>query len=173
MPDLLAARLIRNIPDFPKAGILFRDITPVLADAAAFQEVIDHCVEWAGMRSPDVVVGVESRGFVFGAPVALALQVGFVPIRKVGKLPFDTVREQYALEYGTNAVEVHRDAIQPGQRVLIVDDLLATGGTAGASARLVEQLGGRVVGFSFLVELSDLGGARALDGYDRQSLIVY
>lgn len=153
MSDLLAASLIRTIPDFPKPGILFRDITPVLGNAAAFQEVVDCFVEGAQGRSPDVIVGIESRGFLFGVPVALALGLGFVPIRKVGKLPHQTVQEEYALEYGTAVVEVHRDAIRPGQRVLIVDDLLATGGTALASARLVEQLGGAVIGFSFLIEL--------------------
>jgi adenine phosphoribosyltransferase len=173
LTDLLAARLIREIPDFPKPGILFRDITPVLANSAAFQEVIDRFVEWAAVRSPDVIVGIESRGFVFGAPVALAMGIGFVPIRKVGKLPFDTIQAEYALEYGTNVVEVHRDAILPGQRALIVDDLLATGGTASASARLIEQLGGRVAGFSFLIELAALDGRAALSGHDLQTLISY
>ena len=173
MTHLLAATLIRDIPDFPKSGILFKDITPVLADAAAFQEVVDCFVAQAQGWSPDVVVGIESRGFVFGAPVALALGVGFVPVRKVGKLPGETIREEYALEYGTAIVEVHRDAIQPGQRVLIVDDLLATGGTAAAAAKLVETLGGKVAGFSFLVELGFLSGRRALSGYDVQSLLTY
>ncbi|BDI32931.1 adenine phosphoribosyltransferase [Capsulimonas corticalis] len=173
MTDLLAARLIRDIPDFPKPGILFKDITPVLANYAAFQEVIDHCVGWASGKAPDVIVGIESRGFVFGAPVALALGLGFVPVRKIGKLPHDTIREEYALEYGTNAVEVHRDAIQLGQRVLIVDDLLATGGTAAAAARLVETLGGTVIGFSFLIELEFLQGRAALDGYEIQALLKY
>jgi len=171
--DLLAVKLIRHIPDFPKPGILFHDITPVLSDPAAFQEIIDRNVEWAGMRSPDLIVGIESRGFIFGTPVSLALQTGFVPVRKVGKLPWDTLREEYSLEYGTNVVEVHRDAIKPGQRVMIVDDLLATGGTAAAAARLVEKLGGKVVGLIFLIELAGLGGAEALEGYERQSLIVY
>jgi adenine phosphoribosyltransferase len=171
--DLLAVKLIREIPDFPKPGILFRDITPVLSNPAAFQEVIDRFVEWAGVRSPDVIVGIESRGFVFGAPVALALGVGFVPVRKVGKLPFRTIREEYALEYGTNVVEIHNDAIRPGQRALIVDDLLATGGTAAASARLIEQLGGRVAGFSFLIELAGLDGRSVLEGHDLQTLISY
>lgn len=173
MTDLLAVKLIREIPDFPKPGILFRDITPVLANPAAFQEVIDRFVEWAGVRSPDVIVGIESRGFVFGAPVALALGVGFVPIRKVGKLPFQTIREEYALEYGTNVVEIHNDAIRPGQRALIVDDLLATGGTAAASARMIEQLGGRVAGFSFLIELAALDGRAVLPGHEIQALISY
>lgn len=173
MTDLLASHLIRDIPDFPKPGILFKDITPLLANYAAFQEVIDRCAEWASAKAPDIVVGIESRGFVFGGPVALALGVGFVPVRKIGKLPHETIQEEYSLEYGTNAVEIHRDAIHPGQRVLIVDDLLATGGTAAAAARLVEKLGGNVVGFSFLIELEFLQGRVSLDGYDLQALIQY
>ena len=173
MTHLLAASLVRDIPDFPQPGILFKDITPVLGDARAFQEVIDCFVEWAESRSPDVVVGVESRGFVFGAPVALALGLGFVPVRKVGKLPHQTIRQEYALEYGTAVVEVHRDALHPGQRVLIVDDLLATGGTAAAAARLVEALGAHVAGFSFLIELSFLQGRRHLSPYDVQALLKY
>ena len=173
MTELLASQFIRDIPDFPKSGILFKDITPVLGNAAAFAEVIDHFVVEAQTSSPDVVVGIESRGFLFGAPVALALGVGFVPIRKVGKLPHDTLQEEYALEYGTAAVEIHRDAIQPGQRVLIVDDLLATGGTALAAAKLVEKLGGIVVGFSFLIELGFLPGRQALSGYSIQALVTY
>jgi len=173
MADLLAAALIRTIPDFPKSGILFKDITPVLGNPQAFQEVIDCFVERAGSLSPDVVVGIEARGFLFGAPVALALGIGFVPIRKVGKLPHETFTEEYALEYGTAAVEAHRDALSAGARVLIVDDLLATGGTALASARLVEKLGGKVVGFSFLMELNFLPGRQALSGYEVQSLLTY
>ncbi len=172
MSDLLAAALIRDIPDFPKSGILFKDITPVLGNAAAFQEVIDCFAERAGGLSPEVVVGIESRGFLFGAPLALALGVGFVPIRKVGKLPHQTISEEYALEYGTAAVEIHQDAFAPGTRVLIVDDLLATGGTALASARLVEKLGGKVAGFSFLIELSALPGRQILEAYDVQSLLA-
>jgi len=170
---MLAASLIRDIPDFPKSGILFKDITPVLGDAAAFQEVIDRFVAQAQGLSPDLIVGVESRGFLFGTPIALALGIGFVPIRKVGKLPAETIQEEYALEYGTAAVEVHRDAIRPGQRVLIVDDLLATGGTAAAAAKLVEKLGGEVAGFSFLIELAFLSGRNALSGYDVHSLLTY
>ncbi len=173
MADLLAARLVRDIPDFPQPGILFKDITPVLADAPAFQEVVDRFVGWASSRAPDVIVGVESRGFVFGAPVALAMGVGFVPVRKVGKLPYHTLRQEYSLEYGTNVVEVHRDALQPGRRALIIDDLLATGGTASASAKLVEQLGGRVVGFSFLIELAFLNGRSQLAEYDIQTLLSF
>ena len=173
MTNLLAAALIRDIPDFPQPGIRFKDITPVLGDPVAFQEIIDLFVEWASARSPDVIVGIESRGFIFGAPVALALGVGFVPIRKVGKLPHQTLREEYALEYGTNTVEIHRDAILPQQRVLIIDDLLATAGTASAAVRLVEALGGKIVGFSFLIELLALEGRKNLAEYDIQALIGY
>ena len=173
MTDLLASQLIRDIPDFPNSGILFKDITPVLGNAAAFQEVVDQFVEGAQTSSPDMIVGIESRGFLFGAPVALALGVGFVPIRKVGKLPHETLQEEYALEYGTAIVEIHRDAIQPGQRVLIVDDLLATGGTALAAAKLIEKLDGIVVGFSFLIELGFLPGRQALSGYPIQALVTY
>ncbi len=173
MPELLAASLVRDIPNFPQPGVLFKDITPVLADGPALQEVVDCFVEWAAERSPDVVVGIESRGFIFGVPIALALGVGFVPVRKAGKLPYHTVRQEYALEYGVNVVEVHQDALQPGQRVLIVDDLLATGGTAAAAATLVERLGAKVVGLSFFVELGFLPGRRVLSGYDLQTLITY
>ena len=173
MTALLAQKLIRDIPDFPQPGVLFKDITPVLGSAPAFQEVVDCFVEWAEARSPDVIIGVESRGFVFGAPVALAMGVGFVPVRKVGKLPHLTIQEEYALEYGTGIVEIHRDALVPGQRVLIIDDLLATGGTAAASARLVRKLGGIVIGFSFLVELGFLQGRAKLTGFEVQSLITY
>lgn len=173
MTELLAEKLIRDIPDFPKPGILFKDITPVLGDFPAFSQVIDQFVAWASMRKPDVIVGVELRGFVFGAPVALKMGVAFVPVRKLGKLPHHTVQQEYALEYGTAVVEVHRDAILPGQRALIVDDLLATGGTAVASARLVETLGGKVIGFSFLIELGFLAGRDKLAAYDVQALIKY
>lgn len=170
---LLAQSLIRDIPDFPKPGILFKDITPVLQNYLAFQEVIDRFVEFANEIKPDIIVGIESRGFVFGAPVALAMKIGFVPIRKVGKLPYETIREEYALEYGTNVVEVHSDAITSGQSALIVDDLLATGGTASASARLVEKLGGSVAGFCFMVELSFLQGRDVLADYPVNALIQY
>ena len=173
MGELLAAELVRDIPDFPKSGILFKDITPVLAHAAAFQEVIDCLVEQAQTWSPDVVAGIESRGFLFGAPVALALGVGFVPLRKAGKLPSAREQEEYTLEYGTGILEMHRDAVLPGQRVLIIDDLLATGGTASASIRLIEKLGGRVAGLSFLIELRFLNGRAALGGYEVQSLLTY
>lgn len=173
MSELLAAALVRDIPDFPQPGVLFKDITPVLADGPALQEIVDRFVEWAGERSPDVVVGIEARGFIFGVPIALALGVGFVPIRKAGKLPFLTERQEYALEYGVNVMEVHQDALHVGQRVLIVDDLLATGGTALASAALVERLGAKVVGLSFFVELGFLPGRALLAGYELQTLIAY
>ena len=173
MTQLLAAALIRDIPDFPKSGILFKDITPVLGNAEAFQEVIDRLTEYAAGLAPDVIAGIESRGFLLGAPVALALGVGFVPIRKAGKLPSQTEREEYVLEYGTAIIEIHRDAIAEGQRVLIIDDLLATGGTASASVRLVERLGGKVAALSFLIELGFLPGREALSGYAVHSLLAY
>ncbi len=173
MSDLRAAHLIRDVPDFPKPGILFKDITPILADPVAMHEVMDRFAEYARKRRPDVIVGIESRGFVLGMPLALALNVGFIPVRKLGKLPYKKISEEYALEYGTNTVEVHDDAVKPGQKVLVVDDLLATGGTAAAAARLVERLGGTVCGFSFLIELAFLNGRDALKGYDIQTLISF
>lgn len=171
--ELLAKRLIRDVKDFPKAGIVFKDITPVLQHPAAFQEVIDRMLDYGRDKRVDVVVGIESRGFVFGAPLALALGAGFVPVRKLGKLPGETIRLEYALEYGTNTVEMQKDAIRPGQRVLVVDDLLATGGTCAAAIGLAEKLGGEVVGLSFLVELGFLNGRDVLEGYDICSLIEY
>lgn len=171
--QLRAAALIRDVPDFPKPGILFKDITPVLADPAAMHEVINHFTAFATEVRPDVIVGIESRGFILGMPLALQLNVAFVPVRKLGKLPYNRISEEYALEYGTNTVEIHDDALADGQRVLIVDDLLATGGTAAAAARLVERLGGTVCGFSFLIELGFLDGRGGLAGYDIQALINY
>jgi adenine phosphoribosyltransferase len=159
---LKAIALIRTIPDFPEPGILFKDITPALNDPSAFQEIIATLSASARTLDISTVVAIEARGFIVGSPIAHALGVGFVPFRKVGKLPFTTVQESYALEYGTAAVEAHVDAIQPGQRVAIVDDLLATGGTAAAAAALVERLGGVVAGFVFLVELSFLDGRARL-----------
>jgi adenine phosphoribosyltransferase len=170
---LRAEALVRDIPDFPTPGILFKDITPVLGDSDALKEAIDRMTKLAGDRNPELVIGIESRGFIFGVPIALNLGLGFAPIRKLGKLPHKTVREEYALEYGSNTVEIHHDAIQPGQRVTIVDDLLATGGTATAAARLVEKLGGEVCGFTFLVELGFLPGRDALKGYHVNALIRY
>lgn len=165
--------LIRDVPDFPTDGILFRDITPVLQDPDAFKEVVCQMAEKAKSLNPDIIVGIESRGFVLGAPIALELGVGFVPVRKLGKLPADTIRADYALEYGTNTVEIHKDAIQPGQRVVVVDDLLATGGTAAASVQLVEELGGEVGGLVFLIELTFLEGRSKLTGYNLETLVQY
>ena len=165
--------LIRDIRDFPSPGILFRDITPVLQDAKALNEVICSMVESAAAMKPDVIVGIESRGFILGVPVALELGVGFVPVRKAGKLPAETIRAEYALEYGTNVVEIHRDAIKPGMRVVIVDDLLATGGTAKAAVQLVEELGGTVAGICFLIELEFLKGRELFEGYNISSLVKY
>ena len=167
------ADLIRDIPDFPKQGILFKDITTLLADAAAFRQAIDELEERCRPYGATKVVGIESRGFIFAAPLADRLGAGFVPARKLGRLPANTVRAEYALEYGTNTVEMHRDAISSGERVLIVDDLLATGGTCRASIDLVEQLGGVVAGCAFLAELTFLDGRAALPGYEVQALISY
>lgn len=152
---------------------MFKDITPVLAHPEAMREVLDCFVEHADTIKPDVIVGIESRGFVLGMPVAVELGIGFAPVRKLGKLPYHKISEEYALEYGTNTVEIHVDAVQPGQTVLIVDDLLATGGTAAAAARLVERLGGTVGGFQFLVELGFLQGRKVLHGYEILSLIHF
>lgn len=173
MAELRAESLIRNILDFPKPGIIFKDITPVLADPPAIREVLDRFQTFAEERQPDVVVGIESRGFIFGSPLAVELALPFAPIRKLGKLPYNRISEEYALEYGTNTVEMHDDAIRPGQRVLVVDDLLATGGTAAAAARLVERLGGTVCGFAFVVELAFLDGRKVLAEYDVEALIRY
>jgi adenine phosphoribosyltransferase len=162
---------IRDIPDFPKAGILFKDITTLLQDPAAFRHAVDQLTERYRDRGIDVIAATEARGFIFGAPLAYTLGVAFVPVRKPGKLPSETIGVDYALEYGTNRLELHTDAIRPGQRVLIVDDLLATGGTIGATVSLVEQLGGTVVSLAFLLELTELDGRAALDGYDVVSLL--
>jgi adenine phosphoribosyltransferase len=167
------AGLIRNVPDFPVPGILFRDITPLLRDPVAFRYALDLLADhWRG-TSLDLVAGVESRGFIVGAPVAERLGVGFIPVRKPGKLPWAKEREEYQLEYGTAAVEMHADAVEPGQRVLIVDDLLATGGTANAVRSLVEKKGGQVAGFCFLIELCGLRGREKLAGYPVFSLIKF
>ncbi len=173
MPELLAERLIRDVPDFPKPGIMFKDVAPVLQNPAALQEVVDHIAEDAKGQGAEVVVGIESRGFVFGVPVALQLGVPFAMTRKLGKLPFDRITEEYALEYGTNTVEMHVDAIDPGQRAYIIDDLLATGGTAAAAARLVERLNAHVCGMGFMVELTFLEGRKNLLGYPIRALIKY
>jgi len=173
MAELLAASMIRDVPDFPKPGIMFKDITPVLQSPAAFREAVELLTDDARAKSAEVVVGIESRGFIFGIPVAMNLGVPFVMTRKLGKLPYDRISEEYALEYGTNTVEMHIDAVTPGQRAYIVDDLLATGGTAAASARLIERLNGNVCGMGFLVELSFLEGRKNLLGYDICALIQY
>ncbi len=165
--------LVRTVPDFPKEGILFRDITPVLRDPEALRSVIDHMLEYCKDQQIDAVVGIESRGFMFAVPLALALGAGFVPVRKLGKLPAEVVQAEYSLEYGTNTVEMHRDAIQPGERIIIVDDLIATGGTAAAAIDLVEQLGGEVAGLLFFVELAALKGRESLQGYEVESLVTY
>ncbi len=168
--EALRAR-IRDVPDFPHAGILFRDITPLLADPASFRAVVDAlAAPYAGIET---VVAIESRGLILGAPGAYALDAGLVPVRKLGRLPAATLREEYALEYGTNTVEIHEDAIRPGQRVALIDDLLATGGTARAAATLVERLGGIVAGVSVLAELTALDGRDLLAGYEVRSLVAY
>ena len=168
----VAAR-IREIPDFPIPGVMFKDITPVLQDPATFQAAIDLVAELFAPDTFDVIVGLESRGFVFGAPVAYKLSYGFVPIRKLGKLPASKVAVEYQLEYGSHTLEMHADGIRAGQRALIVDDLLATGGTCGAAVNLVERLGGIVTGAAFLVELDFLHGREKLAGYDVRSVVRY
>lgn len=173
MPELLASTLIRDVPDFPRPGILFKDITPVLMHPAALSEVVDHMADTAREHRPDCVVGIESRGFIFGVPVAMQLGVPFVPARKLGKLPYDRITEEYALEYGTNTIEMHVDAIDPGQRAWVVDDLLATGGTAAAVSRLIERLNGSVAGYGFMVELSFLGGRQNLTDAPTEALITF
>lgn len=164
---------IRNVPDFPVQGIQFKDITTLLKEPEVFSTVVDHL--YAPFRSHDIskIVGIESRGFIFGAAMAYKLNIGFVPVRKPGKLPAETLSEEYLLEYGKDSVEIHLDAVRRTDRVLIVDDLLATGGTASATCRLVERLGGKIVGLSFLIELTDLKGREKLKEYEIQSLIRY
>ena len=170
-PDLRG--LIRDIPDFPTAGIVFKDITPLLLDHAAVRFAVGELADWARPRDVDFVVAAEARGFILGAALALELDAGFVPARKPGKLPADTISAEYILEYGVDALEMHADALADGARVLIHDDLLATGGTARALAELVEGLGGNVVGFAFLVELRFLEGRRRLEGFDVCALLGY
>jgi adenine phosphoribosyltransferase len=164
---------IRSIPDFPKKGIVFRDITTLLKDADAFRKAVDALVEPFAGQHVDLVVAAEARGFIFGGAVAYRLAAGFVPVRKPGKLPAETVQRTYELEYGTDTLTVHRDAIRRGHRVLVLDDLLATGGTVAACCSLVEQLGGQVVGCAFLIELSFLNGRDKLKGRNVFSLIRY
>ncbi|GAC1366020.1 MAG: adenine phosphoribosyltransferase [Ktedonobacteraceae bacterium] len=164
---------VRDIPDFPQKGVLFKDITPLLQDAAAFRAALERLAAHYSGAGIEAVVGVESRGFIFGAPLAYILNCGFVPVRKFGKLPYQTANVEYALEYGTNVVEIHTDAIKPGQRVLIVDDLLATGGTVSAAIELVEKLKGHIAGIAFLAELGFLKGREHLKEYDVFALIQY
>jgi adenine phosphoribosyltransferase len=172
MPVDLASK-IRDVPDFPTPGILFKDIMPLVSDPAAFRESIDRLAEWAGPRAPDVILGAEARGFIFGGALAYALGCGFVPARKPGKLPWETVGATYALEYGNDTLQIHSDAIAAGQRVIVLDDVLATGGTACAKIELVEKVGGVVVGALFVIELTFLGGRERLAGYDSHALIAY
>lgn len=165
--------LIRDIPDFPEPGIMFKDITPLLADHNGLQVAVGALVEHYEGEDVTLVAGIESRGFIFAAPIALRLGAGFVPIRKPGKLPYDVIREEYKLEYGTDSLEIHRDAVKEGDRVVIIDDVLATGGTAITAARLVEHLGATVVGVGVMVELEYLEGRQRLDGYELISLVQY
>lgn len=167
------ANSIRDVADFPKPGIIFKDITPLLADPAAFRQAVDQLAEPFRGAGVELVVAAEARGFIFGGAVACELGAGFVPVRKPGKLPHETAEETYELEYGTDALEIHTDAVRPGQRVLLLDDLLATGGTMLATARLVEKLGAEVVGMVFLIELSFLAGREKLKDYRLVTLIQY
>jgi adenine phosphoribosyltransferase len=164
---------IREVPDFPKPGILFYDITTLLKEADAFREVIDRMAAQVAATEIDIVVGMESRGFIFSAPLAYQLNAGFVPVRKLGKLPADTLEVEYELEYGTATLEIHSDAIREGQRVLIVDDLLATGGTVMGTIELVRRLGGEIAGLSFMVELGALKGREKLGEYEIHALLTY
>ena len=165
--------LVRDIPDFPEKGVTFRDITPLLGDAEGFTKSITELVHRFEAIPVDRVLGMEARGFIIAAPVAYRIGAGFIPVRKAGKLPWAVVREEYQLEYGSDKLEIHRDAIHPGERILVIDDVLATGGTAQATCRLVEALGGRVVGLGFLIELEGLGGRERLAGRVVESLAIY
>ncbi len=173
MSDVDLASLVRNIPDFPQPGIQFKDITTLIGNGPAFNQVITSMVERYRTLPIDAVAGIESRGFIFSAPLALQLGVGLVPIRKPGKLPADTYQIEYDLEYGTSKLEIHRDAFSPGQRVLLVDDLLATGGTVSAASRLIEQAGGNVIEVAFVIELTFLGGRAKVAPYPVFSLLQY
>ncbi len=166
-------KYIADIQDFPEEGVLFRDVTPLLADKEAYRESIRLIKEYAQDKNVDVVVGPEARGFLFGCPVAIELNAGFVPVRKPGKLPREVVSQKYELEYGHNEIQMHSDSIQPGQNVLIVDDLLATGGTVEAAASLIEKMGGNIVGIVFLIELEALNGRKLLEKYDVYSVLKY
>jgi adenine phosphoribosyltransferase len=164
---------IKIVQDWPKKGIEFKDITPLMDNGPAFKAAVDEIVAFAQKKEIDIVVGPEARGFIIGCPVSYALEVGFAPVRKEGKLPREVIKVDYGLEYGENVLTLHRDAIKPGQRVLITDDLLATGGTIEATIKLVEELGGVVAGCAFLIELSYLNGLEKLDGYDVLTLMRY
>lgn len=168
-------KYVASIENFPEEGIIFRDVTPLMEDKDAFKETIDRFGEWAkGLDTKiDIIAGPEARGFLFGCPVAYNLHAGFVPVRKPGKLPRETVCASYALEYGTNDVHMHADSIKPGQNVIIIDDLLATGGTVEATVKLIEELGGKVVGIAFLIELEELNGRDKLQGYNVYSMLKY
>ena len=167
------ATKIRDVPDFPKEGIVFKDVMPLIADPEYFAETIRRLAEWSKPREPDLVFGAEARGFIFGGALAYALGAGFIPARKPGKLPWETVEATYDLEYGTDSLHVHRDAVAPGARVIVLDDVLATGGTAHAKVELVERLGGIVAGVVFVIELTFLNGRERLADYDVHSLIQY
>jgi adenine phosphoribosyltransferase len=173
MDSALLKEHVRDVPDHPKPGIIFKDITPLLAHPEAFAGSIEALAAPFGDRQIDKVVGIEARGFVFAAPIAYERRAGFVPVRKAGKLPWEIEREEYELEYGTDLLEIHRDAIAPGEQVLIVDDVLATGGTASAVVRLVERLGGSVIGLTFLIELAFLDGRKKLEGQNVHTVICY
>jgi adenine phosphoribosyltransferase len=164
---------VRDIPDFPRPGVTFKDITPLLADVKAFRFTVEALSDHFEGRTVDKVLGIEARGFIVAAPVAYRLGAGFVPVRKAGKLPWQVEKQEYVLEYGTDLLEIHRDALAPGQQALVIDDVMATGGTAAAAARLVECLGGTVAGLGFIVELAFLGGRGKLQGFDAVSLISY
>ena len=164
---------IRDVPDFPKEGIVFKDVMPLIADAAYFRETIERLAEWARPREPDLILGAEARGFIFGAALAYELGIGFIAARKPGKLPWETVSATYELEYGTDSLEMHRDAVTEGARVIVLDDVLATGGTARAKVELVEGLGGIVAGVLFVIELGFLHGRERLAGYDVHALVQY
>lgn len=171
-PEALRA-LVRDVPDFPRPGVVFKDLTPMFADAVAFRAAVDLLADRFADRGVDAVLGIEARGFILAAPVAYRLGAGLVPVRKPGKLPWHTEAQTYELEYGTDLLEIHRDALRPGQQVLVVDDLVATGGTAAAAANLVEHLGATVVGFAFVVELESLGARAKLEGYEVTSIVRY
>ena len=168
-------KYVASIEDFPEEGIVFRDVTPLMENKDAYKEAIDNFVAWVNCLDAkiDIVAGPEARGFLFGCPVAYQINAGFVPVRKPGKLPRSTVSESYALEYGYNEVHIHEDCVKPGQNVIIIDDLLATGGTVEATVKLVEKLGGKVVGIAFLIELEELNGRDKLMGYNVYSMLKY